>query len=115
MLQGLEASIWERPNANEWGRLLEFDIGNNHIPSERVTGTGTIFFIKKEDVPANRKVSYANYVCNILPHKTGTNCVRMTSGGDRLDHPGNARSHAVCMLDTNIHINSTISDSHKGA
>ena len=39
----------------------------------------------------------------------------MTAGGDRLDYPGNASSPAVSMLDAKLHINSTISDAHKGA
>ena len=115
LLQGPEASTWEISNANEWGRLLEFGIGNNRLPSERVTGTGTIFFIKKEDFPGNRKVSYANYVCNIRPHKIETHRVRITAGGDRLDHPGDARSTAMCILDAKLDINSTIYDAHKGA
>ena len=39
----------------------------------------------------------------------------MTAGGDRLDYPSNSRSPAVCMIDAKLHINSTISDTHKGA
>jgi hypothetical protein len=39
----------------------------------------------------------------------------MTTGGDQLDYPGDASSPAVAMLDAKLHINSTISDAHKGA
>ena len=39
----------------------------------------------------------------------------MTAGGDRLDYPGDASSPAVSILDAKLHINSTISDAHKGA
>ena len=39
----------------------------------------------------------------------------MTVGGDRLDYPGYASSPVVCMLDAKLHINSTISDTHKGS
>ena len=39
----------------------------------------------------------------------------MTAGGNRLDYPGNTSSPAVSMLDAKLHINSTISDAHKGA
>ena len=88
---------------------------NNRLPSERVTVTGNIFFIKKEDVPSNRKVSYTNYVCNIRPHKTEIHRVCMTAGGNYLDYPGNARCPVVCMLNSKLHINITISDAHKGA
>jgi hypothetical protein len=36
-------------------------------------------------------------------------------GGDQLDYPGDASSPAAAMLDAKVHINSTISDAHKGA
>jgi hypothetical protein len=39
----------------------------------------------------------------------------MTAGGDKLDYPGDASSPTVSMLDAKIHINSIISDAHKGA
>ena len=39
----------------------------------------------------------------------------MTAGGDRLDYPDDRSSSAVSILNTNIHINSTISDAKKGA
>ena len=104
LLRGPDATMWSRSHANKWGRLLEFGIGQNCPASERIAGTGTIFFVKKTDVPANRHVSYANYVCNIRPQKTETHRVRMTAGGDRLDYPGDASSPAVSIL-----------DAHKGA
>jgi hypothetical protein len=115
LLRGPDATTWSRSSANEWGRLLEFGIGLARPASERITGTGTIFFVHKDDVPADRHVSYANYVCNIRPQKTETHRVRMTAGGDQLDYPGDPSSPAVSMLDAKLHINSTISDAHKGA
>jgi len=39
----------------------------------------------------------------------------MTAGGDRLDYPDDPSSPAVSILNTKIHINSTISDAKKGA
>jgi hypothetical protein len=39
----------------------------------------------------------------------------MTAGGDKLDYPGDPSSPAVSLLDAKLHINSTISDAHKGA
>jgi hypothetical protein len=94
LLHGPEAPIWERGLANEWGRLLEHGLGRNRPPSEKITGTGTLFFIHKAQVPQDRKVTYANFVCNIRPQKTETHRVRMTAGGDKLDYPGDAS--AIC-------------------
>ena len=41
--------------------------------------------------------------------------IRMTVGGGKIDAYQNARSHAVGITDTKIHLNSTISDAHCGA
>ena len=39
----------------------------------------------------------------------------MTAGGDRLDCPYDVSSLAVSMTNSKLHINSTISNAHKGA
>jgi hypothetical protein len=72
-------------------------------PAERIEGTGTLHFIKKFQVPKDRKATYANFVCNIRPQKTERHRVRMTAGGDKLDYPGDASSPTVSMLDAKIH------------
>jgi hypothetical protein len=41
--------------------------------------------------------------------------IRMTVGGDRLDAFQDVRSPAVSIVDTKLHLNSTISDAHRGA
>jgi hypothetical protein len=115
LLLGSEAQTWERSLTNEWGRLLEHGIGTNRPLAEQITGTGTLFFVEKAHVPKDRKVTYANFICNIRPQKTETHRVRMTAGGDKLDYPGDASSPAVSMLDAKLHINSTISDAKNGA
>jgi hypothetical protein len=74
-----------------------------------------VFFVRKSQVPTQRKVTYANFICNIRPQKSETHRVRMTAGGDRLDYPGDASSPTVFMLDAKIHINSAISDAKHGA
>jgi len=115
LLLGYDAKTWTRGLANEWGRILPFGIGRNRPAQERIQGTGTVFFIKKSQVPSGRKVTYANFICNIRLQKTETHRVRMTAGGNKLDYPGDSSSPTVSMLDAKIHINSTISDAKKGA
>ena len=112
---GPSAAVWECSFANEWARLLPHGIGTTRPIADQVKGTGTLFFIEKAHVPKDRKVTYANFICNIRPQKTETHRVRMTAGGDRLDYPGDASSPAVSMLDAKLHINSTISDAKNGA
>ena len=115
LLKGEDAKIWNRSTANEFGRLLPNGVGKFRPPAERITGTGTMFPIHRSNIPHDRKVTYANFVCGIRPQKSETHRIRLTAGGDKLDYPGDPSSPAVSTLDTKTHINSTISDAHKGA
>lgn len=113
--KGPEGATWTRSLANEWGRLLHKGIGQNRPAHERVEGTGTCFFVTKESIPKDRKISYGNFVCDIRPQKAETHRVRLTAGGDRLDAFEDTSSPAVGLVDAKLHFNSTISDAHKGA
>ncbi len=115
MVNGSEKIIWTRSLSNELGRLLPNGVGKNRPKAERIKGTGTIFPIRKAQVPKDRKVTYANFQCTIRPQKAETHRVRCTAGGDKLDYPFDASSPAVSMLDAKLHINSTISDAKRGA
>ena len=115
LLKGPEKERWNRGNANEFGRLLPHGIGKNRPDNEKIKGTGTIFPIRRHAIPSDRKVTYANFVCNIRPQKAETHRVRMTAGGDKLDYPGDPSSPAVAILDAKLHINSVISDAKHGA
>ena len=48
---------WNRALSNEWGRLSN---GNDN----GVEYTNTIEFIAHNEVPSNKKVTYASFVCN---------------------------------------------------
>jgi hypothetical protein len=74
-----------------------------------------VFFIKKSQAPKARKVTHANFICTVRPQKKKTHRVQMTAGGHKLNHPGDASSLTLSMLDAKIHINSTISDAKQGA
>ena len=59
---------WELSSANEYGRLAN-GIGG------RVKGTNTIKFIRKTDVPADRRrdVTYGSFICNVRNEKKEKN------------------------------------------
>ena len=42
----------------------------------------------KDRIPKHRKITYANFICNIRPQKSETHLVRLTAGGNNLDYPG---------------------------
>jgi hypothetical protein len=114
LLRGPDQSTWTTSLANEWARCAQGLVANRPAASQ-ITGNQTIFFITPSQVPAGRKVTYANFVCTMRPGKAEPYRIRMTVGGDRLDAYQDVRSPAVGITDTKLHINSTISDAKHGA
>ena len=108
LLQGESSDIWSQALSNEWERL-----GDGKL--KKVKPTHTIEFIKENEIPNGRKVTYGNFVCDIRPLKDEPNRVRLTVGGDKLDYPYDATSPALTLIETKMILNSTISDAHKGA
>ena len=108
LLRGKDAIIWNGALVNEWGRLANRN-------KYGVKGTNTIIFIPKSELPPNAKVTYATFVCDERPLKPEPNRVRIVAGGDKLQFNDDAGSPATDLLETKLIVNSTISDSDKGA
>ena len=108
LLKGKMGDTWSIALSNELGRLAQG-------VEDRVIGTDTIDFIPKNKVPHNKKVTYANFICDYRPLKSEPHRVRLTVGGDKLDCEYDAGSPAASLLETKLILNSTISDAHKGA
>ena len=53
--------VWEKSASNEFGRLCQ------GLSDGRVKGTNTLFFIKKDAVPKERRqdITYGNFVCEL--------------------------------------------------
>ena len=79
LIVGPNASVWRRALSNELGCL------SNGVKG-RITGTNTISFIHKHEVPAGKKVTYANMVCDHCPLKSEPDRVRLTVGGVKLNY-----------------------------
>ena len=108
LIEGSNSKIWMRSLSNEWGRLAQ---GNQN----NINGTDTIDFIFQHEVPKEKDVTYATFVCDYRPLKEEVYRIRITVGGDRLSYHEDAGSPAANLLETKIILNSTISDAHKGA
>ena len=54
--------MWEKSSVNEFGRLMK---GLKRV----IQGTETMKFIQKHEVPYNKKVTYARFVCDYRPQK----------------------------------------------
>ena len=97
---------WLRSAANEYGRLAQ-GVGG------RVKGTDTIQFIRKDEVPANRRkdVTYGMFQCNERPEKKERNRSRFVAGGNLLKgtYPGDTGTPTAEMLVAKILFNSVVS------
>ena len=100
--------IWERALSKEWGHLASGTLDNPF-------GTEIIEFTYKIEVPGDRDVTYASFVCDYRPLKDDPYRVRIVVGGDQLSYNENAASPAASLLETKIILNSTISDAERGA
>ena len=96
---------WNISGANEFGRLAQ-GVGN------RIKGTDTIKFIRKEDVPLDRRrdVTYGRFVCKVRPEKIKEpNRTRLTAGGNLINYPWDVSTATAEMLLVKIFFNSIIS------
>eukprot|EP00978_Attheya_sp_CCMP212_P042683 scaffold264557_cov29-Attheya_sp.AAC.4 len=73
-------------------------------------GTYTIFFIEHGQIPQGRKATYVKAMCDIRPQKEETHRVRLTAGGNLIDHPGNVSTPTADITTFKTHWNSVVSD-----
>ena len=95
------------------GQLIQTACQRNRWKNRK--NTNTIKFIRKEDVPKDRRkdVTYGQFVCTVQPEKAKKNCTRFTVGGDRINYPGEVATPTADMLVANMLFNSVVST--KGA
>jgi hypothetical protein len=85
---------WMRSTANEINRL------NN---------TNTIRFIRRSNIPKERKVTYRSFVVDIKDHKEEKERTRLTIGGDRIEYPGDKSTRTAGLTTAKTLISSVIS------
>ncbi len=98
-------ATWTHSYGNGIGRLAQGMPGRN-------TGTNTLFFIHKNQVPQERAngVAYGLIICLIRPENLDEpNKTRLVVGGDRVHYPGDARTLTADLLTIKLLINSIIS------
>ena len=85
---------WLKSGANEFYRLFQ---GSKIETSEtqRIKGTNTLVWIKKEQVPKNKTATYAQMVVDKRLEKEEVNQTRITAGGDRLEFQGNTSTETA--------------------
>lgn len=93
---------WTHSSANEFGRLAQG-------LKRGIQGTDTIRFIRKAQVPPDRKPTYARFVCDIRPQKAEVNRTRLTVGGNLINYPGDTSTKTADLITAKMLLNSTIS------
>jgi hypothetical protein len=76
------------------------------------TGTNTVFFVRRDQVPRNRTkdITYGLITCLIRPEKIDKpNRTRLVAGGNRVHYPGDAGMPTANLLTVKLLINSVIS------
>ena len=100
---------WTKAAADEYGRLFQ-GIGKSDDGSkQRIEGTNTCHWIKKEQVPNNKRATYVRTVVDVRPEKDNPNRVRMTAGGNILDYYGETSTETASIETAKILINSVLS------
>ena len=97
-------NLYGNSYAKEIGRLAQVMPG-------QVTGTNTIFFVYKKDVPADRwrDVTYGRVVVNFRPEKEDPYRTRLTVGGDCVNYPYDCGTPTVDLATVKYLLNSVIS------
>jgi hypothetical protein len=72
------------------------------------SGTENIWFIRKHQVPSDRKVTYGRIIATIRPQKAEPHRTQLTVGGDRLDYPGAVSTATAKLTRAECLLNSTI-------
>jgi hypothetical protein len=104
-----------RSNPVTWKPALSNEIGRLAQGIQDAKGNDALEFVPITDVSKNKKVAYANMVCDHRPLKKEKDRVRLTLGRDVLDYFGDTSSPAASLLEAKLLINSVISDAHRGA
>jgi Reverse transcriptase (RNA-dependent DNA polymerase) len=98
-----QGAAWQAANADEIGRLC---MGHG---KDMPTGTDTMRFINKADIPRDKKPTYLRIVCAHRPEKSNPFRVRYTVGGDRLEYSGDVSTKAADISTVKCLLNSVIS------
>ncbi len=97
--------VWLKSAANDFGQLAQ-GVG------DRVKGTDTIHFTRKEQIPLNRRkdVTYGSFSCDMKPNKEEKERTRLsTAGGDCINYPDDIGTPTAGMTLFKCMVNSIIS------
>ena len=103
LITGADKEKWLKVLSNKYSHLTQ---GNDH----GIKGMDTIEFIPIAQLPNNKQITYASFVCNHHPLKEEQRHIHFLEDSDKLTYQNDAPFPAAFLLETKLMINSTISD-----
>jgi hypothetical protein len=100
-----DGPLWAAANMEEIGRMFQGLGPNSTMP----TGTDTLRFIFKANIPSHKIPTYIRVVCADRPEKTQIRRVRWTCGGNLIVYTGNKTCRTAGMTTSKLLFNSVIS------
>jgi hypothetical protein len=97
---------WTQSFANKLSRLA------SGVGKRMRTGTNTINFIGRQNVPKDCTATYGQIVVSICPQKTKVEQTCLTVGGNLIDYPGDVSINSAGLTTTKVFFNSVISTPH---
>jgi hypothetical protein len=94
-------TIWQHSFANKLGHLFQ---GIHDIK-----GTDTCFFIRKQEMPQDKRATYGQICCNYRLQKNELHCTRLTIGRDQITYDGNKSTPTAILVTAKLLFNFTIS------
>ena len=73
-----------------------------------IQGTNTCFFIHRNKVPQDSRITYCHIVCDIFPQKKETHRVRLTLGGEKIIFDGPLYTPSSDLTNSKLHWNIVI-------
>ena len=92
---------WQRSSTKEYGNIFQ--------GSEFSEGKNVCHWIRKEDIPKGKQITYPRTVVDYRPEKDDPNRTRITAGGDKLEYEGETAVNSADYTTIKCHWNSVLS------
>ena len=106
MKDPVTAETWQTAFGKDFGGMCQGDDKTGTV------GTDAMFVMTPQDVanmPADRFATYANIVVDFRPQKEDPHRIRITAGGNLINHPGELTTRTADITTSKLHWNSVLS------
>jgi len=103
LIKGPDVERWQQANMNEINRLTDGRLVKGS------TGTKTIGFIARSQLPKHKKATYMRCVSSYRPNKADPYRVRWTVGGNKIEYAGDTLTPTADLTTAKIVFNSVVS------